>query len=629
MRKIAILIIILFLSCAAYAQFEAPDPSRNVPNGRVLALGRASMALSEGTAAIFCNPAGLAKAQTWQFTTMSGKFLEEYSYLSFSGIYPTDFGNLGLGFMGSSIGGAFATKKDPNSSDDDPIYVIDPAQPPINYFSNVYILSYGERLGRFFRRFGWENKVSLGLNLKLFSSGLSGDGITKGSATGTELDLGVLYDTPWPWLTLGATLQNLLPSSLGGKLRYETGHEEAYPAVVELGMAMNLLGKENALRSFGPHEVKVLFDYYFHPTLSIPATMHYGVEYKPIPLVAIRLGMDQDVSGDGLGQTVGTVGNLTAGVGLSYAGFNFDYAYHSFAGVSGISNNYFSLSYSPPLPEVKKVEIPIKLTSPEDKLFTFASAVTVEGQVLEPRISNLEVNDRPVKISLRGFFTSSCELKVGKNALLVEGLDKAGKLVYATKLRVLRLMAFPDVAPEYWVAEPISLLAMQRIITGYPDGTFKPEGNVTRAEMCTLLIKSKIKNQKSKVRSQLFKDVSPKHWAANYIAQAAEEGIVKGYPGNLFKPNGKITRAEGLAMVARFAGISEEVYTKEFPDLPVGHWALGIVAGAYRAGILEYLKGKNFEPNRLLTRAETVEMLYRTQVVKEILARDLLNWETY
>jgi len=628
MRKIAILIIILFLSCAAYAQFEAPDPSRNVPNGRVLALGRANMALSEGTAAIFCNPAGLANAQTWQFTTMSGKFLEEYSYLSFSGLYPTEFGNLGLGFMSSSISGAFSTMKDPASSDDDPVYIIDPTQPPINYFSNVYILSYGEKLARFFRRFGWEDKISLGLNLKLFSSGLSGDGITKGSATGTELDFGILYNTPWKWLTLGATFQNLLPSSMGGKLRYETGHEEAYPAIVELGTALNLLGKENALRSFGQHEVKVLLDYYLHPTLSLPGTLHYGVEYKPIPFVSVRLGMDQDISGDGYGGSVGTVGNLTGGVGLSYGGFSFDYAYHSFAGVSEISNNYFSLSYSPPLPEVKKIETPVRINTPLDKLITFDKMVSVEGQVLDPNIVKLTIDDQPAKITLRGFFTYGRELKEGKNTILVKGLSKEGKELWFTKRRVLRLITFPDVATDYWVAEPISLLAMQKIITGYPDGTFKPEGNITRAEMCSLLMKSRPKTEDQRPKT-MFKDVSAKHWAAAYIAQAAAERVVKGYPGNLFKPNGKITRAEGLAMIARFAGISEEVYAREFSDISASHWVAGIIAGSYKAGLLEYLKGKKFEPNKLLTRAETVEMLYRTRVVKEILEKDLLNWESY
>ena len=102
-RNIIIAICLLGLTAqAAHAGFDAPDPSRTIPDGRVLAIGRAYTGLSDGTAAIFGNPAGLANAQVWQFTSMSGKFLDEYSYLSFSGVYPTNYGNFGVGFMNSS-----------------------------------------------------------------------------------------------------------------------------------------------------------------------------------------------------------------------------------------------------------------------------------------------------------------------------------------------------------------------------------------------------------------------------------------------------------------------------------------------------------------------------------------------
>jgi DNA-binding phage protein len=254
--------------------------------------------------------------------------------------------------------------------------------------------------------------------------------------------------------------------------------------------------------------------------------------------------------------------------------------------------------------------------------------VRAVGNVLDPSARSLRIKGSQVKFGLKGEFAASVSLETGKNSLEAVIYDEKGKALESKKVRILRLLTFPDVAADYWVAEPISLLAMQKIITGYPDGTFKPEGNITRAEMCSLLMKSRPKTEDQRPKT-MFKDVSAKHWAAAYIAQAAAEGVVKGYPGNLFKPNGKITRAEGLAMIARFAGISEEVYAREFSDISASHWVAGIIAGSYKAGLLEYLKGKKFEPNKLLTRAETVEMLHRTRVVKEILEKDLLNWESY
>jgi hypothetical protein len=634
MKKYLIFVFCLLLTAsAALAQYDAPDPSRTVPNGAVLAVGRASTGLSEGTSAIFCNPAGLANAQAWEFTSMSGKFLDEYSYLSFSGIYPTNYGNFGVGFMGSSIGGAFTTIKDPNSSDTDPIYIIDTSAPLLSYFSNVTVLSYANKLG-------WNDRISLGLNLKLFQSGMSGGSIVQGSATGTEADLGILYNPPWRFLTLGAALKNALPASLGGRLLYDGGHQEEYPALVELGTAINLLGKQNALRTWGGNEVKLLIDYDFYATLKgLPATMHYGIEYKPIPLIALRAGVDQDISATN-GGGLGTVSDMTGGVGFSMGGFSFDYAYRAFAGVNGVSNNFISLSYSPPIiVQEKVIKEPIKVVSPPDKLITFDAAVSMEGTVSDSRIRYLTINDLAVRYQLNGDFLWTQDLKIGKNPIVVSGFSPERRNLFTLKLRALRLMTFPDVPLDYWVAQPVSLLAMENVITGYPDGTFRPDGNITRAEMCSLLMKTRVISRGPSAEAEVpvvelhpdlptgFKDVSDKHWAAEFITKAAELGIVNGYPHYFFKPNGNITRAEGVAMIARFAGVSQEAYVGGFRDLTEDHWAAPIVAGARSAGLLQYLEDKLFQPSRLLTRAEVVEMLQQSAPVKSILDKDLLNWE--
>ncbi|MGB9613777.1 MAG: S-layer homology domain-containing protein, partial [Candidatus Margulisiibacteriota bacterium] len=328
------------------------------------------------------------------------------------------------------------------------------------------------------------------------------------------------------------------------------------------------------------------------------------------------------------GQRVQAVSNFAAGVGVKYGGFKFDYGYHSFVTLPGVSNHFFSLSYGVSPPVEKEAKEKLVLDEPQDKLITFEGEVKVVGNVLDPSARSLKVKGEPIKFGLKGEFESGVSLEVGKNKIEVSIFDNQGKLLESKRVRVLRLMTFPDVVQDYWVAQPISLLAMQKIITGYPDGTFKPEGNITRAEMCTLLMKTK-EPQSQKTEEPKFKDVSAKHWAAAYIARASEIGVVKGYPDGSFRPNGKITRAEGLAMIARFAGISEEVYVNEFPDVAASHWAAKIIAGSYKEGLLEYLKGKNFAPNKLLTRAETVEMLHRTSIVKEILAKDLLNWDSY
>jgi len=207
---------------------------------------------------------------------------------------------------------------------------------------------------------------------------------------------------------------------------------------------------------------------------------------------------------------------------------------------------------------------------------------------------------------------------------------KIQKPVDEQKIRILRVTAFPDVPEGYWARQQVSLISMLNIVTGYPDGSFKPEGSITRAEMAALLMRSQTTRSQIPGKEISFSDVARNHWASQYIADAAESGVVEGYPDKTFRPKGNITRAEGLAMIARFAKITQEVYSYQyFPDVTSTYWASPIIAGASKAGLLEYLKGKEFEPKKNLTRAEAVEILYRTQFVKGLLDKDLLNWEGY
>jgi len=639
MKKLAVIILLLALAAQAQAQYVAQDPTRYIPNARILGLGKAYIGLAEDVGSIYTNPAGLSGAKGWQLSSMSGKFLDEYSYLSFSGLYPTDYGVFGVGFAGTSIAGAFATTIEAGSDPDDPIYTIDLTQPEMGNYNNAFVLSYGNEAKKinYLKRLPYTDRLSIGANLKLFRTSIYGDGITGGDASGTELDLGMKFQPPQPWMKFGVAAQNVLPFAMGGKLTYTSGHEESYPAVIEVGSAFQVLGKKDALRRLGEHELTLAADVDMHPTLTgYPMTMHLGVEWRPIPLIAIRGGIDQDAAGDGAG-ALEVVSDPTYGVGLYFGGFRFDYAYHGFAGAPNIDNHFFSLSYTFEPPPAFTGEAVVILLPP-DKHITFEGTASVMGRVRDESIRMITINNSPLKFSLRGEFSTTLDLAIGKNRIEVKGMKGQAEVVGSAKARVLRLQPFPDVYEGYWVRQPISLLAMQKIITGYPDGTFRPEGNITRAEMCTLLMKTRAQARTlgsdtseavTITTTRTFSDVAAKHWAAKFVAEAAALGVVKGYPDGTFRPSANITRAEGLAMVARFAGVSQEAFAGQFPDVMGSHWAASIISGAYNAGLLEYLKGQNFELNRVLSRAETVEMLHRTQYVNDLLAQDLLNWETY
>lgn len=628
MRLLTCLLAALLVVSSASA-YQALDPTRIVPDARVIGLGAAYTALAEGTSSIYTNPAGLSEALGWQITSMSGKFLDEYSYLSFSGLYNTTVGTFGLAYAGTAISGAFATTIEAGSDPADPIYTIDTAQPEMGNRNSVIALSYGNQVKEipYLNQFSWADRISLGTTLKLFSASLYGDAITGGDASGMDLDLGMKFYPPQKWLTLGLTIQNLLPASLGGKLKYASGHEENYPAVFEAGSVFRVVGKKNGLLAFGEHEVRLMLDCITYPTIGgYPLTWHFGAEWRPISLLTIRAALDQDAVGDGSGGLT-TVTDSAFGVGLGMSGFSFDYAYHTFAGMPNLDNHYFSLTYGVAVLSARDLKDKLVIKEPSDKLITFDEKIKITGTVVDPAAKKLKINDSPVKFTLKGEFDLPAALAVGRNKFTLNILDGAEKIMQTKQVRALRLVKFPDVLAGYWVDRPISLLAMQGIITGYPDGSFKPEGNITRAEMCTLLMKTI--SPASAEAEDSFKDVSTKHWAAAKVTRAAKLGVVKGYPDQTFRPNGLITRAEGLAMVARFAGISEEVYADQFPDIASRFWAAKLISGSFKAGLLEFLMGKDFEPGKALNRAETVEMLYKTGPAQVILKKDLLNWDAY
>jgi hypothetical protein len=185
----------------------------------------------------------------------------------------------------------------------------------------------------------------------------------------------------------------------------------------------------------------------------------------------------------------------------------------------------------------------------------------------------------------------------------------------------MRKKNFSDVPAGYWAEEPIGILGALGIISGYPDGTFKPENKITRAEFTALLVKAREK-EVEKPETALFPDLPAAHWASGYVAKALQMRWIKGYTDGSFKPNNEISRAEGVSIISRFDQLEiKNVTGSPFQGMAATHWAAAAVQAAKNAGILIYLQGKDLEPNRTLTRAEVAEMLYRTSFIRQLLPR--------
>lgn len=110
--------------------------------------------------------------------------------------------------------------------------------------------------------------------------------------------------------------------------------------------------------------------------------------------------------------------------------------------------------------------------------------------------------------------------------------------IVAPAAAVAQTSNFPDVEQSYWAADFISALTQRDIINGFPDGTFKPDAPVTRAQFATML---QVAFQKPEQLSAIeFADIPSGYWAAPAIREAYEVGFLSGYPGGVFQPSQNI-----------------------------------------------------------------------------------------
>ena len=136
-------------------------------------------------------------------------------------------------------------------------------------------------------------------------------------------------------------------------------------------------------------------------------------------------------------------------------------------------------------------------------------------------------------------------------------------------------------------AEAVAVLNGMGVFKGYEDGSFKPENNITRAEVATIIYRiytgDVAKNDKSGLYASYnkFTDMAGAGWAAGYIGYCSNAELVKGYPNGTFQPSGNITGYEVLAMILRAVGYDKN---GEFTG---ADWALSVAKYAEQLHILD------------------------------------------
>lgn len=172
---------------------------------------------------------------------------------------------------------------------------------------------------------------------------------------------------------------------------------------------------------------------------------------------------------------------------------------------------------------------------------------------------------------------------------------------------------FSDVAGN----SAIDFLVEKQIITGYPDGTFKPNQRVKRAEALAIVLRSAGISPQTK-QSKNFSDVAPQAWFFDYVATGVAKGIVRGNPDGSFAPEREVNTAEFLTMLLHNVDLSKHQNLPKSiaPDVPVGIWFAPVLSYAETLGLVLPDNQRNLNPGQVLTRGAVAEITYRFLIIK-------------
>ncbi|WP_394235059.1 S-layer homology domain-containing protein [Niallia oryzisoli] len=173
---------------------------------------------------------------------------------------------------------------------------------------------------------------------------------------------------------------------------------------------------------------------------------------------------------------------------------------------------------------------------------------------------------------------------------------------------------FKDVVEQEFYYEAVNVLTGNQVLNGYSDGTFKPGNKITRAEVAKIIAEA-IGIDTTNVINPNFTDVSKGAWYYPSVAALSNAKIIGGYGDQSFKPDAEITRAEmAKILVEAYDSLDKLPSSKgKFTDVEENSWYAGYIAGLIHKEITNGRTPTTFDPNGLLTRGEAATFVYRTE----------------
>jgi long-subunit fatty acid transport protein len=281
----------IFLPAYASTSFLT-DPSQICPSAKQIGLGKTYAASSQDASSIFLNPAGLASINQKRINSMYTNITDDINYAAFAYAHPTNIGNIGIGLLRIGVDSIYKT------SDTETI------EDQFNYFNNIFFLSFAKKLNY---------RTAIGLNLKYVEQNFQN--IADGKVSSIGFDLGGTIKLT-PKLNFGLAAKNIL----------STGNENLKK---EMKIGLTTLIADNLSFSLDAD----VQEYY-------PLTFQSGIGWKPLDFISLRTGIEEAF----INSSNKTL-NYSLGLGLIFAGINFDYAYYIDNELDYNNRSYFSLGF--------------------------------------------------------------------------------------------------------------------------------------------------------------------------------------------------------------------------------------------------------------------------------------------
>jgi hypothetical protein len=188
--------------------------------------------------------------------------------------------------------------------------------------------------------------------------------------------------------------------------------------------------------------------------------------------------------------------------------------------------------------------------------------------------------------------------------------DVAGNRTTASKTLTSKQSGlFKDLPSDFWATQYVNGLNQKGIIGGFTDGSFKPNDNVTRAEFSKMIVNA-MGWQLVTPENPSFSDVPTNHWCYSYIETARSHGVIDGYRDGTFRPNRNISRAEISKMTTQAAQLKTDNSGTSFKDVEDSFWARDYIVTAKNYSIVSGYRDGSFRPEARATRAEATKMIY-------------------